>query len=257
MAAYNTTKPQVTCHAENDRNSMANPVEAGLSRPQSAGVRRQVSLYEAVHHLSLAEQSATDRQALKTALNSLSTNDLKPADFIVLVNRYGYCLALHSFVLDTLQPADWLALTERACEQIVQHHGSLLAQLPPAAITCKVCMAAYISSGAKMFKQVPAHLRDSFFTRLIARQPLDFLSIAPAEQTFERCLQACCANRLVLFHLPCEQRTVKLVTEVCRRTGHGLKYLPQREHRPATPSDTAAQRQSAKDSRSQQHIRVD
>ena len=50
------------------------------------------------------------------------------------------------------------------------------------------------------------------------------------ELTFERLVTACCADQFVLSGLGAKQRTDKLVTEVCRRSGYGFKYIPE-EHR--------------------------
>ena len=233
---------------------------------------RPLSLPEAVHRLTLAEPNAAlygpvcaattvatksgaptcatfDRRTLKTALYNLATDHLSRADFIVLANRYGYHAALHNFPLHTLKPSDWLALKERACRQILLHDGSFLAQLAPEIITCTLCMSAYTSSRSKMFKLVPAHLRSSFFTALIKRHPSAYLNLAPAEQTIDRRLQACCADSWVLLHLPCGQRTAELLVEVCRATGRGLEYLA-----PAARSYELCFKACAVDGRALEHV---
>ena len=160
--AEDTTEQSVQDHLRKVRcHSAPNPMGSGHPRGEPESKKRRVSLSDAVQHLTLAEPPASlcepvpepmevtvaaqpsrpayaalDRPALKAALYNLSTNNMSRADFIVLLNRYGYCPALYSFPLDTLQPSDWLAIRERSCAQILLCNGSFLAQLPPQAITC-------------------------------------------------------------------------------------------------------------------------
>ena len=167
--------------------------------------------------------------ALHTALHNLSNNILSTADFITLVNRFGYHPSVHSFPLDLLQPSDWLALKERACQQILLEHGSLLPKLPPQAVTCHTCMAAYRHIRKRVFELVPEHLKEAFFTNVVQSSPMAALSIPSKEQTPERLLHACCSRRWMLAQLPADKRSVDLATEVCRRTGYGLEYIPEQE----------------------------
>ena len=53
------------------------------------------------------------------------------------------------------------------------------------------------------------------------------LTLPDEERTFERLLAACSTHLGVLPNLSEHDRTAALVTEVCLRTGHGLKYLAE------------------------------
>ena len=212
---------------------------------QAAGQRRQVSLCDEIDRLTLTEPPAPqceaaattpttvapqlplfDRTALKTALHNLVNNALSSADFIMLAHRFGYHYPLHNFPLDTLQPSDWLALRERVRRQIVQHDGTVLLKLPPAAITCHICIAAYYTYGKELFKLIPARLQEPFYNLLIELRPFAVLEIPPSQRTFKRLLAACCADPSLLCELADGDRSTALLTELCRRTGCGLTYLP-------------------------------
>ena len=234
--------------------TMPKPMDTGRSQCQPENKRRRVSLLNEVHHRTLAEaeppalpcapvtahttvapqlclpvvSTAPDRSALKTALYNLSADALSPADFIVLVNRFGYHPPLHGFPLKTLQPYDCLALSERACQQIIQHEGNyfFFEQLPPAAITCAVCIAAcfFCPDRPGLYKRIPEHLKEPFFTQLVKRFPMEVVSIPVAERSFERLGAACCAYRSVLFNIL--DRPIPLVIEICRRSGYWLEHVP-------------------------------
>ena len=242
--------PLVQCHTQKERfHSIANPLAAGQPQDQPASKRRRISLSDAVHGLTLAQPNdsrgepdtadtkvaaqpvsgchATPKcRTLKAALYNLANNDLSAADFIVLVNRYGDLPALHNFPVSTLQPSDWLAINVRACEQILQRDGSLLAQLPAQMITCYLCVAAYNCCGADMFEQVPEHLRDSFFSKVVHLCPARVTEIPAAWRTPERVLDACCVDDGLLPYLSDEDRSVDLVIKVCEMTGAGLEFIP-------------------------------
>ena len=228
-----------------------NPSATGCPRCEPENKKRKVSLSDGVHYFTLAEtpvalcqpvtsamqstvvaqssQTAStvpDRRAIKTALEHLAAKALNRADFIVLVNRFGYHEPLHSFPLSRLHPADCRALTEQACQQIVQRDGSFLAQLAPEAITCDLCIGAYKECGKAMFKWVPERLEKPFFAKVIEMSPSALFDIPAKKRTFAQRLAACCADNYLLTVLTCEERTVELVTEVCLRTGYGLEYLP-------------------------------
>ena len=252
VAARAMAETQVPCHARKERShSMANPMATGHTQGEPANKRRRVSLSDGVHRLTLAEPKATpyepdtaqttavdsgpcypfDHRVLKTALYNLTNNNLSRADFLVLVNRYGYSQALHSFPLATLQPSDWRAIKEQACQQIIKHNGSFLAQLPPEIITCKTCLAAYSCCKEAMFKHVPEHLKDSFFTQLVKLEPLDILKFPSEERTFKRLLTACCNTHWeyhgLFLKLPESDRTAALAIALCQRTGYGLEHIPE------------------------------
>ena len=69
---------------------------SGHPRGETESKKRRVSLCDGVQGLTLAEPPApatgttAERPALKTALNNLANNDLRTANFIVLVNQLGY-----------------------------------------------------------------------------------------------------------------------------------------------------------------------
>ena len=234
--------------------SMVNPVTAADSADKPEGKRRRVSLSDDMPRLTLAESNAAhhepgsapinttvvvqpgrpgsylfDSRALKTALCNLTNNDLSRADFIVLSNRYGYQGPLRRFPVETLQPYDWLALKEQARRQILRCHPSSLAQLPPQAITCDICMTVYMQLKSAMLSLVPDPLKNSFFTKLIEVYPLGLLDIPTEERTSEHLLAACCACSAILDRLSDGERTVELVTEACQRTGYGLQYIPEQQ----------------------------
>ena len=216
------------------RRSTPNLMTAGHPLGEPDSKRRRVSLSDGMQSLTLAEptepatRTTAERRALKTALYNLANNDLRVADFIVLANRLGYCAPLYSFPVDTLQPSDWLALKERARIQIILRDASFLAQLPAAAITCDICMAAYrCGIDPKGLKMVPERLKKPFFTKLLEQFPMAICDLPSKEQTFERLLAICCARSWMLSWLPKELRTTKLALQVCQRTGYGLEYIPQ------------------------------
>ena len=224
------------------------------SHDEPASKRRQVSLADEVHRLTLTappvpgcepdsalvESTVTarssrpastvaDRRVLKVALRNLSNDVLSPADFIALVNHFGYHTPLHNFPCSTLQPSAWLALKERARLQILQCHPCLLAQLAPEAVTCDICLSVYMQREGEMLSLVPGPLKNSFFTKLIERHPWGLLDIPACERTFEHLLQACCANSELLDKLSDRERTAELVTEVFQRTGYGLAYIEEQQ----------------------------
>ena len=229
--------------------STPNLIGAGHPRGESESKKRRVSLPEAVQHLTLAESSASqcepatpamdttvaaqscrpERTDLKTALGNLCNNALSPADFVVLVNEFGYCAPLDKFPVEVLHPFHWLAIRQRVCQQILRWHPSLLAKLPALMITCDICLNAHRGLKGAMFSLVPDHLKDSFFTKLVESYPREVLNIPPIERTFERLLTACSAEREILDALSDEQRTVALVAQVVQRTGYGLQYLAKEQ----------------------------
>ena len=228
----------------------------GSPKPQDhlEGKKRAVSLSDAVHRLTLTEppapqcqpvaaaaptvvtvqpalfgSAAPNRHRLKTALYNLYSDQLSPADFVILVNRFGYCYPLYNFPVTTLSPPDWLALNEDACLQIAEDNGCSLQQMPPQVITCDICLSAHMRWGDTMFDDVPARLTDSFFTTLVQRYPSTVLNIPLKERTFERLLAACSVHIEILEKLSDRERTVALVTEIIQRTGDGLQYLGQQQ----------------------------
>ena len=255
-------EPQAKCHIRPSRSySMANHGASPQHVPDSK--RRRISLPAALHRLTLREPHASlcqpgsesmhttmasaqpdrpasyafDRTALKTALYNLATSNLSRADFILLVNRYGYSSALHSFPLETLKPADWRAIKERPCLQIMSYDGSFFAQLAPETITCATCLTAYLSCKARnccessFFEQVPAHLQEAFFTELLEYYPLEILKYPSKERTSKRLLAACKRSDWELdglfFKLPEHERTAELAIELCRCNGDALAYIPE------------------------------
>ena len=192
---------------------------------------RRVSLCDGVQHLTLTEPATgttPERMALKTALASLANNDLKAADFVVLVNRFGYHHPLRSFPLNTLSPSDWLALSEQTILQIVQQDSSFLALLPLEVILSNTDLAVDPGTRRQLFERVPDRLKEAFFAEVVQACPEAVLDMPAGQRTSERLQQACRAACWVLSELPAEQRTVELVTEVCQRTGYGLQYLPEK-----------------------------
>ena len=165
------------------------------SHGQPASNARRLSLCAAAHRLTLAElpvalcepvttvmrttaptpcrpaHAGPERNLIKKALFNLTNSRLSPADFIVLVNRFGYHEPLHDFPLDTLQPSDWLALTERALQQILPENCYFLTQLPPQAITSEICVEVY-SKG--LFELFPDRFKAPFLHSSLKNTPAWF-----------------------------------------------------------------------------------
>ena len=250
-AFQNSAEPQFSGPLKTELGKrIARQMSCERSHDEPASKRRQVSLSDKVSHLTLTAPLCQpvaalvptaavqpdrstgytfDRSALKTALYNLATGDLSRADFIVLVNQYGYRPALHRFPLRLLLPSDCLALTERACRQIVQHDGSFLEQLPPQAITCSICLAAYSFYRKNLFKLIPQDLKEPFFTQLIKREPAAILNIAIDQRTCTQRLAACCAASSVFESLSECERTPELAIGMCRSTGQGLQHIPEQQ----------------------------
>ena len=227
----------------------------GSPKPQDhlEGKKRAVSLSDEVHRLTLTEPPAPRRQPvavaaptvvtvppglfasaapnrhhLKTALYNLYRDQLSPADFVLLVNRFGYHAPLHSFPVTALSPPDWLALGEQAILQIVRHNRSFLALLPPEAITANTHLATHPYHRRQLFERVPDQLKEAFFAEVATTCPAAILDMPAGQRTPARLLQACRAQYWLLSQLSAEQRTVELATDVCQRTGYGLQYLPEK-----------------------------
>ena len=210
--AHNRAEQQVKEGVGTGRSVIAKPIGSNLPQGQPDDKKRQVSLSDGMHHLTLTERPASlcapvterpvaaqpgpsvhstpERDALKKALYKLSCDNLSPPDFIVLVNRFGYHPPLYSFALDTLQPVHWLALTEWACRQLLRRDPSLFTQLPAQIMTCDLCIETYRNHGQAMFKWLPDRLKESFFTKLVEKSPLAVLNLPACEQTCDRLLAA-------------------------------------------------------------------
>ena len=212
------SRPPVSLCYEMDRLTLTEP-PAPLCKPATA------TPTTVAPQPPLPACAAPECTALKTALHNLIDNSLSSADFVVLVNRFGYHSPLCRFPLHTLQPSDWLALKERARLRIVLCAGVFFEKIPPQAITCDICLALFVNLGKALFSRVPERLKEPFFNKVAQHYPLAILEMPAAERTFARLLTACCAQPAILDKLSDRERSAALVTGVLQRTGYGLEYI--------------------------------